>query len=226
MSRINKNHQERRTEIMQTASSLFQKSGYQNTSVNLIIETLGISKGAFYHYFKSKEQLLDALVELFVDEVLAVVQPIVERQDIDAITKFNLFYKTGGLYKVDNLDRIRVLLKAIYDSNNILLRHKLNERSLKITLPFLKSIFEQGKQENSFQIDNPESVARLILQMATSISEYNAMLILEMPEKPDNLELLKTSFHTYQLAVSRILGIEDGLLHIYNSEFLNKLAGI
>lgn len=226
MSRINKNHRERRTEIMQTASSLFQKSGYQNTSVNLIIETLGISKGAFYHYFKSKEQLLDALVELFVDEVLAVVQPIVERQDIDAITKFNLFYKTGGLYKVDNLDRIRVLLKAIYDSNNILLRHKLNERSLKITLPFVKSIFEQGKQENSFQIDNPESVARLILQMATSISEYNAKLILEMPEKPDNLELLKTSFHTYQLAVSRILGIEDGLLHIYNSEFLNKLAGI
>lgn len=226
MSRINKNHQERRTEIMQTASSLFQKSGYQNTSVNLIIETLGISKGAFYHYFKSKEQLLDALVELFVDEVLAVVQPIVERQDIDAITKFNLFYKTGGLYKVDNLDRIRVLLKAIYDSNNILLRHKLNERSLKITLPFLKSIFEQGKQENSFQIDDPESVARLILQMATSISEYNANLILEMREKPDNLELLKTSFHTYQLAVSRILGIEDGLLHIYNSEFLNKLAGI
>ena len=87
MSRVNKNHQERRTEIIQTASSLFQKLGYQNTSVNLIIETLGISKGAFYHYFKSKEQLVDALVEMFVEEVIAVVQPIVERHDIDAVTK-------------------------------------------------------------------------------------------------------------------------------------------
>ena len=226
MSRFNKKHQERRTEIIQTASSLFQKLGYQNTSVNLIIETLGISKGAFYHYFKSKEQLLDALVELFVEEVIAVVQPIVERQDIDAITKFNLFYKTGGLYKANNLDRIRVLLTAIYDPTNILLRHKLNERSVKITLPFLKSIFEQGRQENSFKIDDPESVARLILQMATSISEYNANLILGIQEKPENLELLKISFRTYQQAVSRILGIEDGLLHIYNTEFLHKIARI
>jgi len=200
--------------------------GYQNTSVNLIIETLGISKGAFYHYFKSKEQLLDALVELFVDEVIAVVQPIVERQDIDAVTKFNLFYKTGGLYKADNLDRITVILKAIYDSNNILLRHKLNERSIKITLPYLKSIFEQGKQESLFQIDDPESVARLILQMAISISEYNAKLIIGIQDNPENLEQLKLSFRTYQQAVSRILGIEDGIIHLYDTEFLNKIAGI
>jgi len=226
MSRVNKNHQERRTEIIQTASSLFQKLGYQNTSVNLIIETLGISKGAFYHYFKSKEQLVDALVEMFVEEVIAVVQPIVERHDIDAVTKLNLFYKTGGLYKVDNLDRIRVLLNAIYNSTNILLRYKLNERSINVTLPFLNSIFAQGMKENLFQIADPEAVARLILQMATSISEYNAKLILGLQAKPENLELLKTSFRTYQQAVSRILGVEDGLLQIYNTEFLNKIAGI
>jgi len=225
MGRVKKNHNERRVEIIQTASALFKEFGYQSTSVNQIIETMGISKGAFYHYFKSKEQLLDALVELFVDDVIKVVEPIVERKDIDAVTKFNLFYRTGGLYKVENLNRIMVILHAIYDSKNILLRDKLNKRSVEVTLPYLTKIFEQGRAEGAFNLDNAESVARLVLQMAIPIGEYNAKLILELKSKPENIEALDQSFKTYQTAISRFLGVSEGLLQIYNTEFLTKISG-
>jgi AcrR family transcriptional regulator len=49
--------------ILETARELFFVKGYQNTSVNDIIEKTGSSKGAFYHHFKSKDELLDTISE-------------------------------------------------------------------------------------------------------------------------------------------------------------------
>jgi len=135
MTRVVKKHQERRSEIIQTAGALIQKMGYDSTSVNLIIATIGISKGTFYHYFKSKEDLLDALIEQFVADTLKEIEPVIARTDLDAISKMNLFYKRGGMYKVENMDRLNTIVAAMYDPKNLLLRHKLNKRTVELTLP-------------------------------------------------------------------------------------------
>ena len=70
MARISKAYQERKKEIMDTAQMLFYTIGYDAVTVNTIIATIGISKGTFYHYFKSKEQLLDELVERFTETAI------------------------------------------------------------------------------------------------------------------------------------------------------------
>ena len=51
MARVSKEHEERKNEILDTARRLFYINSYNNTSVNAIIEAVGISKGTFYHYF-------------------------------------------------------------------------------------------------------------------------------------------------------------------------------
>lgn len=61
--RIVKEHEERKNEILDTAEILFEEKGYDKCSVNDILNRIGIAKGTFYHYFKSKEELLDALIE-------------------------------------------------------------------------------------------------------------------------------------------------------------------
>ncbi|MGB6371054.1 MAG: TetR/AcrR family transcriptional regulator, partial [Atribacterota bacterium] len=60
MVRIIKKYDERRTEFLDTAQELFFTKGYEQTAVETIIKKMGLSKGTFYYYFKSKEDLLDA----------------------------------------------------------------------------------------------------------------------------------------------------------------------
>ena len=63
MVRISKDYDVRKQEFLDAAQKLFYEQGYDQTSVNTIIDAVGVSKGTFYHYFKSKEDLLDALAE-------------------------------------------------------------------------------------------------------------------------------------------------------------------
>lgn len=60
--RIVKEHDERKNEIIDTAAELFLDKGYDQCSINDILNSIGIAKGTFYHYFKSKEDVLDAAV--------------------------------------------------------------------------------------------------------------------------------------------------------------------
>jgi AcrR family transcriptional regulator len=83
MVRISKEHDERLTEFLDTARQLFFEKGYEKTSVNDIIEKVGVAKGTFYHYFKSKEDLLDQLVNQFIEKSLSTVGEMMERTDLN-----------------------------------------------------------------------------------------------------------------------------------------------
>lgn len=80
MARIVKEHDERRNEIIRTAAVLFSQKGYEKYSVNDIRNAIGIAKGTFYYYFKSKEDVLDAAVEQISEQVLMQVQKIAAKK--------------------------------------------------------------------------------------------------------------------------------------------------
>ena len=65
----------RRQQIMDTALALFAKEGYSHCSISLLAQHTGISKGLMYHYFESKEQLLGAIIENGLDEIMKLLDP-------------------------------------------------------------------------------------------------------------------------------------------------------
>ncbi len=71
MTRISKLPHERRKEILDTALEMFMKKGYQATSVSDIVKELNVSQGLFYYYFKSKEEVFEAALKQYVDEMAA-----------------------------------------------------------------------------------------------------------------------------------------------------------
>ncbi|TKH46201.1 helix-turn-helix transcriptional regulator, partial [Bacillus cereus] len=66
--RIVKEYEERRKEILETAERLFLTKGYTKTTVNDILKEIGIAKGTFYHYFKSKEEVMDEIIMRIIKE--------------------------------------------------------------------------------------------------------------------------------------------------------------
>jgi AcrR family transcriptional regulator len=77
--RVGKHHLDRRRELMDAATKLFIKHGTSDTTVADITEAAHVAKGTFYLYFDSKEHLLAALKERFVDEMMSNALPFLER---------------------------------------------------------------------------------------------------------------------------------------------------
>ena len=223
MVRIVKEYKERKKEIMDTARALFYQNGYTNTSVNFIIETIGISKGTFYYYFKSKEDLLDNIVEKFTNEIISKLEPVVNDNSLDAITKLNEFYRQAGMYKVENIDIIKTIVNALYNDKNLLLRYKMNNRSVELILPLMSKVFEQGKNEGSFNIEHPEATARIVLFFGTSLGEYNAKLMMSLDKNPENIEEMKKHLNQYQTSIQRILGAPEGSIEVYDKEIVDAI---
>ena len=75
--RIVKEYEERRKEILETAERLFLTKGYTKTTVNDILKEIGIAKGTFYHYFKSKEEVMDEIIMRIIKEDVTKAKRIV-----------------------------------------------------------------------------------------------------------------------------------------------------
>src|ERR687898_708015 len=80
-------------EIIAITEELFLAKGYEETTVDDILEKTGLSKGGFYHYFKSKEEVLSESINSLVQDVLRALGPIVSDERLNALEKLKLFMK-------------------------------------------------------------------------------------------------------------------------------------
>ena len=223
MAKMTKKAEARRNEIVQKAQELFQQNGYANTSVNQIISELSISKGAFYHHFSSKLELLEEIVDRFTVTIIASIQPIIARADLNPIEKLNEVFATSLSYKADNIELIYTMLKTYYSDENLLLRHKLRQHSFQATLPIMQAIFEEGKRAGCFQIQDSSSTAEMILLLGLGMSDRFAEILQQLPDNPDKFQNLENLFTAYQQSIERILGAKTGLLIPLDFEILGKL---
>jgi len=87
MVRIVKKPDERREEILQAGCRLFLAKGYENTTMRDVMRELDIAKGTIYHYFKSKEELLDAVSAYIAGQEAVAHHQILEQTTGNAIER-------------------------------------------------------------------------------------------------------------------------------------------
>ncbi len=86
-------HDKRKNEIFDCAAGLFYTEGYDKTSIQQIIDSLGIAKGTFYHYFSSKFDLLNQLTLRETDEMVNSINLIVADEKINAVEKNQFLFR-------------------------------------------------------------------------------------------------------------------------------------
>ncbi|KLU58978.1 HTH-type transcriptional repressor KstR2 [Peptococcaceae bacterium CEB3] len=157
--RISKDPEERRTEILEAAEELFKSQGYINTTVDSIIKKVGVAKGTFYYYFKSKEDILDALVQVAADQLYEEYRKIAEDPAIGVMDKVRCMLRGQ-----DRLpEKESELMQNLHRPENRELHERINiEIILKIS-PIFAKIIEQGKQESLFQVENALETVQFLL---------------------------------------------------------------
>ncbi|MFT4415210.1 TetR/AcrR family transcriptional regulator [Fredinandcohnia humi] len=76
-----------KNKITEQSILLFQKKGFSETSIQDIVDSLGVTKGTFYYYFSSKEELLMDIHLGYIEDLLSEQQAILENKDKDSKTK-------------------------------------------------------------------------------------------------------------------------------------------
>src|SRR5512140_1882198 len=143
-------------EILNVARHLVYAKGYEQMSIQDILDALKISKGAFYHYFDSKQALLDGLIEQILGEAEQVLRPIVEAKDLSAIEKMRRYFDAGGRWKTENKAFMIDLLRVWYNDANALMRQKQETAAIKRIAPMLTQIIRQGIAEGVFTTRHPD----------------------------------------------------------------------
>ena len=160
----NKHPEESVSLILDTAFRLFMEKGYERTSIQDIIDHLGgLSKGAIYHHFKSKEDILAAVVDRMTAESNHMLEEIRDRTDLTGKEKLKTIFKESISRPV--MDEMFMIVPNLHDNPRLL--HSIFREAVELVAPqYILPIIRQGISDGSIQTDYPAELAELIILTA------------------------------------------------------------
>ncbi len=213
MPRVVKHPDIRRAELLDRASELFLRHGYDNVSLNDLIADAGVSKGAFYHWFPSKDALIAALAERSAREVFAGIEDAVAGCRGNALARLNALLEAGFDVKMrmggpEQLAAMASLLRP--DNAHLYGRILAVEEGL--FRPLLTRLIADGVAEGVLDTFDPEGVADMIYGLAarTNSKTLEVLQAADESSRERAIDCLATRFRLHGLAVDRILGLPDG----------------
>jgi AcrR family transcriptional regulator len=212
----------RRNEILDIALKLVYTKGYDQMSIQVILDEMKISKGAFYHYFESKQALLDGLIDRMLDDAEQVLRPIVEAKDLTAIEKFRRYFDTAGRWKVAQKSFMLDLFRVWHADANAIMRHKQEAASIKRIAPMLTEIVRQGMDEGVFLTKYPEQFGNIFVGLSHGFEDKLVELLLVDHPPPDALQQLEALIGAYSDSMERILGAPPGSLPLGDINILKE----
>ena len=158
-----KKGEKRKLELLKIAYEMFVSKGYENTSVDEIIEKAGIAKGTFYYHFKSKEQMLEEVIDMMLDEQAEKAGRILEAQ-------IPIPQKLVGIIASFRTDEEEETIKAALHAPENIVMHQKTEKKLRERLvPILSDLTRQGISEGIFSCDDIPERMNIIVILANEL---------------------------------------------------------
>ena len=212
----------RRNEILDVTQRLVYTKGFGQMTIQDILDDLQISKGAFYHYFDSKQALLEALSERLQDEADRILIPIAQDAHLSALEKLERYFDTAARWKTAQKSYLLALLRVWYTDDNAIVRQKVYTTAVKRVTPLLSVIIRQGVQEGVFTTPFPDQVSEVVLSLVQSLGDTYARMLLSPEAEGGDLQSIERTSAAYSDALERILGAPPGSLHLVDTATLEE----
>ena len=205
-------HAVKRDVFVDAAQHLIVTRGYEQFSVQDVLQIAEASKGAFYHYFDSKDELVDAVVNRMADQATVVVTPVLADPALPAVAKLERLFNGMAQFKAERKDLVLGILRVWQSDDNALVREKLRKLVAVRLVPWLEVIVRQGIEEGSFASGYPDYLARVLATLVQGMSELASELWVDRQTDAVSLEEVKRTFDAYHEAFERIVGARPGSL--------------
>ena len=150
--------------ILDVSQRLFLEKGYENTTIQDIVDQLGgLTKGAVYHHFKSKEEIMDAVGDrmFFSNNPFEAVRG---RTDLNGLQKLREAVRLNQSDK----ERVRLTAQSIPIAKSPRLLQEMIISNRKVLTPYFLELIEEGNRDGSMHTDYPREIAEL-LPLLTSL---------------------------------------------------------
>lgn len=154
-----KSPEARKKEIMDVAETLFITKGYAKTTINNILSEIDIAKGTFYYYFKSKEDVMDAIVDRFITIEVEAAEAIATDVTLKAPDK--IFRIIMGENHHGN--KKEKMIEELHEVSNEKMHQKSLIETIKQLAPILTRVIEQGIVEGVFETPYPRETVEVLL---------------------------------------------------------------
>ncbi|HEX7733305.1 MAG TPA: TetR/AcrR family transcriptional regulator [Ktedonobacteraceae bacterium] len=205
-------HAARRNAILDAAQRAIVTKGYEQMAIADLLGELGISSGAFYHYFDSKPTLLEALVERMGDQAEQVVAPILHDPALPALEKLQRFFAALDQWKVAHKSLVLEYMRCWYSDENAIVRYKLRVARYKRLAPWLEAIIYQGIEEGVLQTPYPDQATRLIVGLFDDLGYVTFDLLCGQEPTPDDLPRFERILAATTDTLEYVLGAPKGCL--------------
>lgn len=210
MTRVSKDPNERRLEIMDAAERLFNKKGFENTAVSDIVQSIGVAQGTFYYYFKSKEDVFSAIAENFLNDYMENFALVVNNDELSVIEKIYIVFDKG----LELLENNEGVMFYLHTKENINLHEKVERKFVEYVTPLVVNIVMQGIEEKLFDLEYPEEAVTFLMMGSHFLGDVNIYL--------EDRKAYLRRLQAVQFVVQRVLGVDSTTMDHFTEKFMNK----
>lgn len=207
MARTPQDPQIRINEILDVADQLFLTRGYHGTTIKDIANKMGVAQGMLYYYFKSKEELLETLLDRHSSLLVAKVKEITCLNNVSPPEKLASLL-AAVIRKVSCKDRY--LLNMIYDTKSLYIRDKLFRQNDALLSPWLLKIIDEGIKNRDFCVSHLPTATDYI----KVIMEFLCESFYE--KTPD--DIVSYRLMMAEALIEKALGAKEKTIHIMLTE--------
>ena len=160
--RIVKDAAERKNEILDAAEELFAARGYEETSTGDILDRVGIARGTLYYHFRSKEEILDALIGRISQTLIARAGKAAEDKSVPVVERIVRTIASLNLETGESSIGHEVL-EQVHKPQNALMHQKMQQSLLDGVVPVVSSLVEEGNIEGIFHADYPRETTEMLV---------------------------------------------------------------
>ena len=180
--------------ILDTAEKMFVEQGFDQTSISQLLDATKVARGTLYYYFTSKEEIMDAIIERWIEQSFEQMRIWVERKKLPILERL-----MGALASLNMQKDGQELLDHLHAPQNALLHEKTNKILLSKAPQILYPLFQEGLQTGKMQTAYPYESIEMILTYSLQLFD-NSFQKLERAEQDQKIQafiyLLEKIFQT------------------------------
>lgn len=209
--RIIKDAEVRKNEILDAAEALFSTKGFDGTTISEIIEKVGVARGTIYYHFKSKEEILDALIDRYGTELINAAQKAAADKDISVMERLR---KALMAMNIKSTSGSSELLAQMHKPQNALMHQKSRSALLLGATPILAEIIREGISEGVFDTPFPYESIELLMSYTSTVFDGG---LIELTQEEQAPRIQAFVYHA-----EKLLGVQEGtfvwMLQLFDSD--------
>jgi len=204
----------RREKILDAAEKLFWEKGYDDTSIQDILNALDLSKGGFYHHFESKESVLAEVCEARCRENCEKKGLEIRLMRGSAVEKLNRVLSLANVFEREEPRLAAMMTRVVGVRRDVNLRERIRGGMVEKLAPVLTHILEDGAEDDLFTLSRPEETAKLILLLSHDAVEEVMRILSESPDDPEALVRAMDVLDAARDGIERMIAAPYGSVRI------------